>query len=98
MYKAKQYYNFTYNYLLPDLYMTTKDKLIYLQQMITNKTKAPAHTQSPNVIPNKYAKISSIMMPVPYIWMALPTVGLALLLLRMHHITGTDQLPQSPPK
>ena len=38
MYKAKQYYNFTYNYMLPDLYMTTRNKLIYLQQMINNKT------------------------------------------------------------
>jgi hypothetical protein len=29
---ANQYYNYTYNYLLPELNMTTRDKLIYLQQ------------------------------------------------------------------
>jgi hypothetical protein len=31
---AKQYYNFTYNYLLPDLDITTINKLIYLQQIM----------------------------------------------------------------
>lgn len=31
---AKQYYNFTFDYLLPELYMTTVNKLIYLQQTI----------------------------------------------------------------
>ncbi len=31
---AKQYYNFTYNYLLPELYMSTRCKLMYLQQMM----------------------------------------------------------------
>jgi hypothetical protein len=32
----KQYYNMTYNYLLPELYMNTRDKLRYLQQVMTN--------------------------------------------------------------
>ena len=31
---AKQYYNFTYNYLLPELDITTINKLIYLQQIM----------------------------------------------------------------
>jgi len=34
MINAKQYYNFTFNYLLPELYMTTRYKLIYLDQVI----------------------------------------------------------------
>ena len=55
MYKAKQYYNFTYNYLLPDLYMTTRNKLIYLQQMITYKT-------SDNKIISLYMSCYKLMM------------------------------------
>ena len=31
--KAKQYYNFTYNYLLPELHMTTRNKIIYVEQI-----------------------------------------------------------------
>lgn len=34
MINAKQYYNFTFDYLLPELYMTTRYKLIYLDQVI----------------------------------------------------------------
>jgi hypothetical protein len=55
MYKAKQYYNFTYYYLLPDLYMTTRNKLIYLQQMINNKTYD-------SKIINLYMKCFNLMM------------------------------------
>ena len=32
----KQYYNFTYNYLLPELNMTTRDKIRYLEQTVKN--------------------------------------------------------------
>ena len=31
--KLKQYYNFTFNYLLPELYMDNRDKIIYLDQI-----------------------------------------------------------------
>jgi hypothetical protein len=36
MLEAKQYYNYTFDYLLPELNMGTRDKLIYLQQTILN--------------------------------------------------------------
>ena len=36
MIKAKQYYNFTYDYLLPELFMETKDKIKYLIQNVNN--------------------------------------------------------------
>jgi len=36
MLEAKQYYNYTFNYLLPELNMGTRDKLRYLQQTISN--------------------------------------------------------------
>ena len=36
MLEAKQYYNYTFNYLLPELNMGTRDKLRYLQQTILN--------------------------------------------------------------
>ncbi len=37
MVSAKQYYNYTFDYLLPELYMTTRDKIIYLQQIVDSK-------------------------------------------------------------
>lgn len=37
MIKAGQYYNFTKSFLLPELYMTNREKLIYLQQQIDLK-------------------------------------------------------------
>ena len=52
---AKQYYNFTFEYMLPELYMNTKNKILYLQQMITNK-----YTDTD--ITNLYNKLINIMM------------------------------------
>lgn len=37
MVKAGQYYNFTKSFLLPELYMTNREKLIYLQQQVDLK-------------------------------------------------------------
>jgi hypothetical protein len=37
MIDAKQYYNFTFDYLLPELNMSTRSKLIYLEQVIKNQ-------------------------------------------------------------
>jgi len=36
MIEAKQYYNYTFNYMLPELNMSTRNKLIYLYETIMN--------------------------------------------------------------
>jgi hypothetical protein len=55
MLEAKQYYNYTFGYLLPELNMTTRDKLRYLQQTISNR-------HYDDVIYDLYLKCLNLMM------------------------------------
>lgn len=52
---AKQYYNYTYDYLLPELEMGTRDKLIYLEQTVNNG-------YYDNDIFNLYSKFTTIII------------------------------------
>jgi hypothetical protein len=63
MKEAKQYYNYTFNYLLPELDMSTINKLIYLQQTINNNQYDDdiynLYQECMNIMMNKYKNILS---------------------------------------